>query len=310
MWTARPRTGFHPRRPQPRRFMTVCVGFVCDEGKSIVLVADKMVGMGYIQQEPDISKILQLHKDWRLLFAGDDITPVIDIFDGARTILGEPEHISLDAMVSAVYTSYQQQREKMADALYLTPRGWTRQKFIQEGKELLPEMLYSEIESKLAEFEFTGLQLLIAGFDTGGNGHLISLDSREERGFPKRYNVLGFCSIGSGYLGATYMMYYRKCGPKMRLREALYYAVEAKYFGEFASGVGLKTDVQILRHNAEAIILNDEDVIEKHIMKMCDRLSPREMTKKDHEILNTLPGLEGIKQLKERKKKRKVGVDV
>src|SRR2546425_11768440 len=64
-----------------RRFMTVCVGAICENGKALVLAADKMIGMGFVEGEPDISKLRKLHKDWWVLFAGDDITPVFDIID-------------------------------------------------------------------------------------------------------------------------------------------------------------------------------------------------------------------------------------
>jgi hypothetical protein len=31
--------------------MTTCVASICDEGNAIVLVADKMIGMGYVESE-------------------------------------------------------------------------------------------------------------------------------------------------------------------------------------------------------------------------------------------------------------------
>jgi hypothetical protein len=42
--------------------MTCCVAALCDQSKSIILVADKMVGMGMIEGEPDIRKVLFLQK--------------------------------------------------------------------------------------------------------------------------------------------------------------------------------------------------------------------------------------------------------
>jgi hypothetical protein len=32
-----------------------------------------MIGIGFIESEPDINKLLQLNKSWWVLFAGDDI---------------------------------------------------------------------------------------------------------------------------------------------------------------------------------------------------------------------------------------------
>ena len=52
--------------------MTTCVAAICDNGDAIILVADKMIGTGYIESELDITKIRSIHKDWWMLFAGDD----------------------------------------------------------------------------------------------------------------------------------------------------------------------------------------------------------------------------------------------
>jgi hypothetical protein len=64
--------------------MTCCVASICDEGKSIVLVSDKMIGTGMIESEPEISKVLWLHKNWRVMLAGDDIAPAFPIVDTAK----------------------------------------------------------------------------------------------------------------------------------------------------------------------------------------------------------------------------------
>src|SRR5215472_2218978 len=53
-----------------------CVAMLCDKSRALILAADKMLGIGYIETEPEITKILDLHKNWKVLFAGDDITPV------------------------------------------------------------------------------------------------------------------------------------------------------------------------------------------------------------------------------------------
>lgn len=52
--------------------MTFCVAMLCDKSKALILAADKMIGIGWIETEPDITKILDLHKNWKVMFAGDD----------------------------------------------------------------------------------------------------------------------------------------------------------------------------------------------------------------------------------------------
>lgn len=280
--------------------MTVCVAMLCDKSKALVLTSDKMIGVGYIETEPDIKKLIELHKNWSVMFAGDDITPVSNIVDRAKATLAGDSSFSVQAVIDAMQASYEKERTDEADDLYLAPRKWTREKFRTEGKQLLPETLYADIEDKLARHELE-IELLVAGFDNNGVGHIFCIDSKVKRGIPQRGDVLGFCAIGGGSVGATYMLYYRKCCPQMKIREALYYAIEAKYFGEYAGSVGLKTDAWVWRSGEQPIPLDDESTIEKKFMEgLCEQLAPRELKQRRHiDILNSLSELKdkGIEEL-------------
>jgi 20S proteasome alpha/beta subunit len=74
------------------------------------------------------------------------------------------------------------------------------------------------------------LELLIAGFDRNDMAQIFSLESRIDRGEPKRHD-LGFYAIGSGSSNAEYILKFRELSPKTHVREALYYSVEAKFYG-------------------------------------------------------------------------------
>ncbi|HEY1501213.1 MAG TPA: hypothetical protein VGF88_16690 [Acidobacteriaceae bacterium] len=71
--------------------MTTCNAAICDNGKAVVLVADKMIGMGYVESELEISRMRPIHSEWWMLFAGDDITPVFDIVNYAKSRLGQKD---------------------------------------------------------------------------------------------------------------------------------------------------------------------------------------------------------------------------
>ena len=79
--------------------MTTCIAAVCDWGSAIVLIADKMIGMGYVESELEVTKMREIHKNWWMLFAGDDISPVFDIVDYAK----EGTYI-LDSPVLSAYS--------------------------------------------------------------------------------------------------------------------------------------------------------------------------------------------------------------
>ncbi len=223
--------------------MTCCVAAICDDGKTIILVADRMVGVGFIESEPDINKLRQLHKDWWILFAGDDISPVFDIIDYTKDTIREKQKnekvqpdspVPLQAMMQIVQKSYQRKRAEEAEALHLNPIGWDITSFNAQGQNCLRD--FEEIKRKIADHPLP-IELLVAGFSEE-KAYLFSLCGYgQEKGLTKRHDIPGFFCIGSGGIGAIYMMYYRDLSYKKPAREAAYYALEAKLFGEQAGGV-------------------------------------------------------------------------
>jgi 20S proteasome alpha/beta subunit len=289
--------------------MTVCVATICDDGKTIILVADRMIGIGFIESEPDIHKLLELHKEWWILFAGDDISPVFDIVDYAKEHIRKQKGkrnvaldspISLEVAMEAIREAYERKRMEQAAALYLTPIGWDISAFNLVGHSNLPD--FGEIKAKIGDYTLN-IELLVAGFDDG-KACLFSLVGREG-GLINRHDIPGFFSIGSGGIGAIYMLYYREMSSKKPAREALYYAMEAKLFGEQASGVGEKTDLHVVTSDGKFITLS-EDAIEKKLVPVWNMLRPKWIGKKSRVILNAIPEIDGFAEIKkEEKPKRK-----
>jgi 20S proteasome alpha/beta subunit len=268
--------------------MTCCVAALCDKGKSIVLVSDKMIGTGMIESEPEISKVLWLHRNWRVMLAGDDIAPAFPIVEAAKRDLSKLKTApTLRQVTDAIYKSYGAERQRQSEAIYLAPRGWTLEEFNSAKASILPESLREELGVKLAARKVE-VSLLIAGFDSRGRGHIFSVDDYEERGKPRIQDLPGYHSIGSGSTAAIYFMAYREVSSVMPLRLALYYAVEGKYFGERAGGVGTKTDVLIIRFGKKAFKIN-EKVLEDNLFTLCSKLEPREIRESHVRVLNNLP---------------------
>ncbi len=295
--------------------MTCCVAAICGDGKSLVLVADKMIGVGYVEAEPEIEKLQRLHPRWWVMVAGDDMSPAFPIIDHAKELLAEEDAVNVDSVSEAIKLSCDKQRADEAEAIYLKPRGWTLERFSKEGNQLLPDA--RELSAKIDAHELS-IQLIVAGFNPNGDAYIVSFDGSDKRGVPRRHDLPGFTAIGSGGIGAVYMMFYRSLSPKTKAREALYYALEAKYFGEQASGVGASTDMYIARPKAtiatagsssdaepKVTKINDDEIIEKKLIKMCEDLEPRELREKDVRTLNELPELEDLPKLEWKPKTKK-----
>ena len=118
---------------------------------------------------------------------------------------------------------------------------------MNDGKRLLTESDLIRLETQVANHELE-IELLVAGFDPTGTGFIMSVEGDGSRGIVKRHDT-GFYAIGSGSVNATFILNYREASPQIPLREAVYYATEAKFYGEFATGVGMRTHVHVLRAN-------------------------------------------------------------
>ena len=282
--------------------MTVCIAALCDNRKAIILAADKMIGSHAIEAEAEIHKVLRLHKDWQVMLAGNDVAPAFAIVDSARKKLSKGKGLTVQEVEHAVVESYREKRLAEAASQHLAPRGWTPETFNSPSSNALPESLRLALDSAIENHRLE-LELLVAGFDRNGQGHIFSVSDYDNRGAARRFDIPGFQAIGSGSHGANYMMMYRALSPPLPIRWALYLVLEGKYFGELASGVGSRTDLYILRRGKPSIKIK-EDTVEEKLIKICQEVEPRSLKQKQVDVLNSLngPGLQTIKKLKTKRK--------
>jgi len=281
--------------------MTCCVAALCDDGKTLILIADKMIGSWAIQSELNISKIRRIEDCWWLLFAGEEIAPVFDIIESMKESISQKcsshtppitdkKAIPIGVISGALRESYEAKRLADASALYLGPIGWTLDDFNATGHISLPDFL--EIKGKIASHSLQ-IELLVGGF-SGGQGYVVVLSPAAYGAVPKRCDVPGFGSIGSGSSGALYMLYYRELSYKTPARKALYYAMEAKLFGEQSPGVGESTDAFVATADERFIQLDEDKTVEERLVKLWNKLRPQWIARKSAEVLNDIPELAGF----------------
>jgi 20S proteasome alpha/beta subunit len=288
--------------------MTVCIAALCDNRKAIILAADKMVGSHAIESEAEIHKVLHLHKDWRVMLAGNDISPAFEIIDSAKKRLSKGKTFTVQEVENALVESYREQRLAGAGSQYLAPRGLTLEMLNSAASSILPESLRLSLDGAMEAYRLE-LELLVAGFDRNGRGHIFSISDYDNRGAARRHDIPGFQAIGSGSHGANYMMMYRSLSPPLPIRWALYLVLEGKYFGELASGVGSRTDLYILRRGKPSIKIK-EDTVEDKLIKICQAVEPRSLNQKHVDILNSFKGsaFATIKKLKTKRKGQELAI--
>jgi len=133
------------------------------------------------------------------------------------------------------------------------------------------------------------LELLTAGFDAGGTGHIFVVSNP---GLYQRFDVPGFHAIGSGSFGAYYMLLWREVDIYLKSSAALYYAFEAKIFGESAPGVGIQTDMYVFKRGRKPKKM--ERASEEKMEAIWRKLEPRALRM---EYRRRLERLKEIRQL-------------
>ena len=286
--------------------MTVCVAALCEDRKTIVLVSDRLISYSFVQSEPEVGKRLSLHKNWHVLMAGDDIDPIFDIVDLAKEKLKDIPAPSLATVKAEMFDAYKEIRRSIAEARYISPRGVSLDNFIKEGMKWVPESDYLERVGKVDEYELR-VELLVAGFDEHKVGHVFSIESDDNRGYPRSHDV-GFYAIGGGSTNATFFMTFRAVSFSTTAREMVLYALEGKYWAEEATGVGEDTDIRIIRADEDDIII-ELDRIEKTLIPICHALRPRQLESypKHLKTLNELEELKGFEPVKPKKDEAKTG---
>ena len=224
--------------------MTVCLAHLCEDNKTLILIADRQIGIGAIEAQPNVRKILQVHPDWRLMFSGNGIGPVFDMESEIKNELyrkTKNKSTSVKTVLTVFESCYDKVRRRLAEKLYLRSGISFETLYKNRNESEADRNEYEAARNKIAGFALE-IDLLGAGFDKNKRGHIFSV---RNPGIATRHNIPGFHAIGSGSDGAIYYLYYRNSGFMEPLDRALYYAYDAKYSGELAVGVGDKTDIYI-----------------------------------------------------------------
>jgi 20S proteasome alpha/beta subunit len=221
--------------------MTVCVAALADVGKSIVLACDSMLSGGEFSGDKVAHKLYPLSGQfhWCAMAAGDDITHIAPVIDGAVLgLLGLTDVTNTAENVErTVVAAYQNVRIRHAEDMVLAPIGMTMESFLQKTEwqnNLVDELRAVDL----------GCQVLVAGFDWTGDGHIFTV---EHPGIVRNHDFSGWASIGNGAYSAISMLLFHSVSYDMELARVIYHVCEAKFMAESAPGVGKHTVVKVMK---------------------------------------------------------------
>jgi 20S proteasome alpha/beta subunit len=239
--------------------MTVCVGAICEDSKTVVVAADKMVTFGppmSLQIEPDtFRKIWEVNNQSVILFAGN----VPDGEEIVSTVLNEcarDKKYPIKTIGEKVKTAYIALKRKRVEEQFLRPMlgadfGQFQTMVTQSSSSLLLQQVLGMISQHNLQTE-----VLVAGVDDSG-AHLFTV---AHPGQLLPADTMGYLTTGSGGLHAAVRLSLAQHSKVAPLVDTVYNVYEAKKAAEVAPGVGKLTDLAVIK--AGRVIFAQKDVFD------------------------------------------------
>lgn len=223
--------------------MTQLIAAICDGGKAVVTVSDRMVSTGdmtltFEQEQPKADLITA---NAIVLTAGTMHEP--DLIRDARQKAKGKERIR--EIADVLKTLYQDLRvEHIEDEVLKPLAGLDSFAEYHEKQKTLHDSVVIDLNDKIKRYSLD-LSLLLAGVDE--QGHIIEIANP---GIWRSSDSVGYCTIGMGDRHADNIFAWYRYSIDVPLQEALYIAFEAKKKAEMAGGVGAITDLCVIDKQA------------------------------------------------------------
>lgn len=160
--------------------MTVCVAALAEDGKAIILVADKALTYGDNVYRPamqgesgGIRKILPIGvSKWQALLAGNPTMAEDVVRTAIEKSASKPDICkTVGSMMNCLREAYQEVRQRAVIDGVLKPRLLTLESFINRSRDVVPlqDGYFLDVAKRVVEFAL-GSSLLVCGFDSGEPG--------------------------------------------------------------------------------------------------------------------------------------------
>ncbi len=239
--------------------MTICLGAICQDYKTIVVAADRLITSYYppIEFEHGTPKIENITNSFVALTAGS-ATEHTELFQMTKSRVFGKASPQVQDIINAVKDSFVGLRMKGAEEKYFKPKGLTIEEYYKNIR-LLPVELAITYD-RILEKASLNIDILIAGIDSTG-AHIYQIS---DPGISDCFDAIGYGAIGSGYLHAAQNFIFNNYLPIYSLEGCLYVVYESKRVSEKSPGVGEATDMAIITKNSTR-------TVDDKIMKvLCD----------------------------------------
>jgi hypothetical protein len=241
LWTANHNAAHIP--------MTVCIAASCEDGKHIVVAAERMFTVGpplNVEFEPPLSKIERMSNSCVAMGAGNGLF-VSEIFKSAKQAYRDVAGVSVAQIATCVKDAYAASRNEKIEEQIIRPtlgpdflafrsRGGTLAAYLQPQAGIYQQIIVQSNQFNL------GVEIIIAGIDdTGSHVYYIG-----HPGTMISFDKIGYNAVGSGAPHVAIKFALDCLHPKTPLYDVLLAVYSAKRAAEVAPGVGQETEIQVI----------------------------------------------------------------
>jgi 20S proteasome alpha/beta subunit len=230
--------------------MTICIAAICEAGKSIVVVADRMYTNPFlsVEFETDERKIEELPPKCVALAAGN--SPVAtEILEAVRLGLQAGHQFSVPHVAELVRKVYADIRARKVEEILIAPNlgadyarqkaaGMTLPAYLQPQPQIF-QMIFAQVGQ-----HNLGVDMLVAGIDPTG-AHLFQVANP---GTLFTMEKLGYAAVGSGAIHAVTRLSLVGQTRRRDLFTTLADVHTAKKASEVSPGVGKATDIAVINN--------------------------------------------------------------
>lgn len=213
--------------------MTQLVAALCEGGKQIVTVSDRMVSTGdmTLTFEPEEMKARRITDRSVVLTAGTLHEPDM-LFEAREKARGKERMTEIAEVLKEIYATLRMSR--IQDEVLRPRQGIKTIGEYHAKQSSLHDSVVMDLNDRMARYDL-GLALILAGIDDLGHAHVIEIANP---GSWRSYDFLGYCCEGIGNRHADNVFAWYRYTQSFPLNEALYIAFEAKKKAQMAGASG------------------------------------------------------------------------
>lgn len=238
--------------------MSVCIAGISLQDRTIVSVSDRMIStaLGEVTAENAAVKQGFVHKNWFVMFSGNDVGCVGPIIRATSRALDNAIEYSPDDIRAALITAYNDERKARAVSEHLAIYGLDMPTFFAEGFSKFGQPRFEEL-CKRIDRVLLDVDFLVAGFDGGGSAHIFTVDA----GNPADYDLTGYWAIGSGKRLALAALGARNQGFLRSTSETVYNLCAARFTAVGAHGVGREETILAIQKKDQQVYVAPLEVV-------------------------------------------------